>query len=191
MTGCRRLAWAQSLFCFDHLISHVGKSLSDTQHEKLKQRISNVLKTLSYRQREILKLRYMSLTEDGYTYTLQEVGRIFKMSGSNVSRIENKALLKLRHPVRFRHLQDFIEVYSFDEPNSEFVRIIQLCDQEILRYLAKHPGHVHSLSPETFERIIAEIMDSFGFEVELTQQTRDGGRDIIAVGTDRLGIRTN
>ncbi len=191
VTGCRRLTWALSPFCFDHLISHVGNSLSSTQNEELKQRISQVLNTLSYREREIMKLRYMSLTEDGYTYTQQEVGRIFKISGSYISRIERKSLRKLRHPVRFRKLQDFIEVYPFDKPNSEFVRIIRLCDQEIIRYLTKHPDNIHSLAPDTFERIIADIMNSFGFEVELTQQTRDGGREIIAVGTDRFGIRTN
>jgi HJR/Mrr/RecB family endonuclease len=191
MTGCRQLAWAQSPFCFGHLISHVGKSLSDTQRDELKERISILLKTISYIEREILKLRYMSLNEDGYTYTQQEVGRIFKRSASYVSRKEKSALRRLSHPVRFRKLQDFIEVYSFDKPNSEFVRIIQLCDQEILRYLAKHPIDVHRLPPDTFEQIIAEIMDSFGFEIELTQQTRDGGRDIIAVGKDSLGIRTS
>lgn len=52
--------------------------------------------------------------------------------------------------------------------------------EEIKRYLAKHPKALHDLTPRKFEELIASIMKDFGFDVELTKATRDGGRDIIA-----------
>ncbi len=64
----------------------------------LKMKIDNVLKTLTYREREIIKLRYG--LGDGYTYTLEEVGRIFKVTRERVRQIEAKAVRKLQHPVR-------------------------------------------------------------------------------------------
>ena len=64
--------------------------------EMLKDKIDTVLKTLTYREREIIKLRYG--LGDGYTYTLEEVGRIFKVTRERVRQIEAKAVRKLQHP---------------------------------------------------------------------------------------------
>ncbi|MEM6393304.1 MAG: sigma-70 family RNA polymerase sigma factor, partial [Planctomycetota bacterium] len=75
--------------------------------DMLKQRIEQVLKTLTYREREIIKLRYG--IGDGYTYTLEEVGRIFKVTRERVRQVEAKAIRKLQHPVRSRKLVGFIE----------------------------------------------------------------------------------
>ncbi len=62
--------------------------------EMLKDKIDQVLKTLTYREREIIKLRYG--LGDGYTYTLEEVGRIFKVTRERVRQIEAKAVRKLQ-----------------------------------------------------------------------------------------------
>ncbi|MCS6851391.1 MAG: RNA polymerase sigma factor RpoD [Gemmataceae bacterium] len=75
--------------------------------EMLKDRIEQVLKTLTYREREIIKLRYG--LGDGYTYTLEEVGRIFKVTRERVRQIEAKAVRKLQHPVRSRQLEGFLD----------------------------------------------------------------------------------
>lgn len=53
-------------------------------------------------------------------------------------------------------------------------------DEEVKKYLNKHPQKLYELSPRQFEELIASILKDLGFEVELTQATRDGGRDIIA-----------
>ncbi|MEE8155419.1 MAG: RNA polymerase sigma factor RpoD, partial [Phycisphaerales bacterium] len=74
--------------------------------EMLRVRIHDVLKTLTYREREILKLRYG--IGDGYTYTLEEVGRIFKVTRERVRQVESKAIRKLQHPVRRRRLASFL-----------------------------------------------------------------------------------
>jgi RNA polymerase primary sigma factor len=75
--------------------------------EMLKEKIDQVLKTLTYREREIIKLRYG--LGDGYTYTLEEVGRIFRVTRERVRQIEAKAVRKLQHPVRSRQLEGFLE----------------------------------------------------------------------------------
>ena len=79
-------------------------------NEMLRDRIEEVLKTLTYREREILKLRYG--IGDGYTYTLEEVGKIFKVTRERVRQVEAKAIRKLQHPVRSRKLEGFLEASS-------------------------------------------------------------------------------
>ncbi len=76
----------------------------------LKDRIEEVLKTLTYREREIIKLRYG--IGDGYTYTLEEVGKIFKVTRERVRQVEAKAIRKLQHPVRSRKLEGFLDNLS-------------------------------------------------------------------------------
>ncbi len=85
--------------------------------EMLKARIEGVLKTLTYREREIIKLRYG--IGDGYTYTLEEVGRIFKVTRERVRQVEAKAIRKLQHPVRARKLQGFVERSVYKEVRGE------------------------------------------------------------------------
>ena len=81
--------------------------VSSAGSEMLKDRIEEVLKTLTYREREIIKLRYG--IGDGYTYTLEEVGKIFKVTRERVRQVEAKAIRKLQHPVRSRKLEGFLE----------------------------------------------------------------------------------
>jgi len=81
--------------------------VSTATQEMLKDKIDTVLRTLTYREREIIKLRYG--LGDGYTYTLEEVGRIFKVTRERVRQIEAKAVRKLQHPVRSRQLKGFLE----------------------------------------------------------------------------------
>jgi RNA polymerase primary sigma factor len=85
----------------------VESPVSAATNEMLKDKIEGVLKTLTYREREIIKLRYG--LGDGYTYTLEEVGRIFKVTRERVRQIEAKAVRKLQHPVRSRQLEGFLD----------------------------------------------------------------------------------
>ncbi len=72
----------------------------------LRDKIEGLLKTLTYRERQIIRLRYG--LGDGCTYTLEEVGRIFKVTRERVRQIEAKAVRKLQHPVRSKHLEGFL-----------------------------------------------------------------------------------
>ena len=83
--------------------------------EMLKDKIDTVLKTLTYREREIIKLRYG--LGDGYTYTLEEVGRIFKVTRERVRQIEAKAVRKLQHPVRSKQLKGFLDQLAANAAN--------------------------------------------------------------------------
>ncbi|SFI05635.1 sigma-70 family RNA polymerase sigma factor [Planctomicrobium piriforme] len=80
-------------------------------HQMLRDKINHVLKSLTYREREIIKLRYG--LGDGYSYTLEETGRIFKVTRERIRQIESKALRKLQHQTRAEHLRGFVEsLYS-------------------------------------------------------------------------------
>ncbi len=73
----------------------------------LREKIEQLLKTLTWREREIVRLRYG--LQDGYNYTLEEVGRIFKVTRERVRQIEAKAVRKLQHPNRSQHLEGFLK----------------------------------------------------------------------------------
>jgi RNA polymerase primary sigma factor len=81
--------------------------MSSATQVMLRDKIEGLLKTLTYREREIIRLRYG--LGDGYTYTLEEVGRIFKVTRERVRQIEAKAVRKLQHPVRSGQLAGFLE----------------------------------------------------------------------------------
>ena len=96
--------------------SHFGDLLPDSgaespaigaAQEMLRGQISKVLKTLSYREREIIKLRYG--LGDGYSYTLEEVGHIFKVTRERIRQIEAKAVRKLQQPSRSAELIGFLD----------------------------------------------------------------------------------
>jgi len=94
---------------FSEFVEDVGVAspTSSTTHGLLRDRLESLLKTLTYREREIIRLRY-GLT-DGYNYTLEEVGRIFRVTRERVRQIEAKAVKKLQHPVRASQLENFLE----------------------------------------------------------------------------------
>ena len=96
------------------LSTGVGELLEDarsetpveaSQHAMLKESISKLLRTLSFREREVLKLRYG--LNDGCTYTLEEVGAMFKVSRERIRQIEVGALQKLQLPTRKEKLRGF------------------------------------------------------------------------------------
>ena len=114
----------------DHDDSYFGEFLEDyrdddplyeTNQQALKSRIREAMEHLNYREREILKLRYG--LADGYSYTLEEVGKIFSVTRERVRQIESKAVRKLQQPYRSRSLSSFldgvevaIESPSFENP---------------------------------------------------------------------------
>ncbi len=75
-----------------------------------KDMIDRVLKTLTYRERTILDLRYG--LAHGFVYTYEEIGRIFKVTPESVRQIEAKAVRKLQHPVRLRGLEGLFDIFA-------------------------------------------------------------------------------
>jgi RNA polymerase primary sigma factor len=100
----------------DHEDSFFGEFLEDHREvdpllelnqESLRNRIAEVLSALDYREREIIRLRFG--LADGYSYTLEEVGKIFAVTRERVRQIETKAVRALQHPVRAKRLLSFVE----------------------------------------------------------------------------------
>ena len=73
----------------------------------LKEKIKDVLETLTERERQVLEQRFGLV--DGYSRTLEEVGRQFRVTRERIRQIEAKALRKMRHPTRIRQLEGFLE----------------------------------------------------------------------------------
>ena len=100
----------------DHDDSYFGEFVQDyrdedplyeTNQQSLKQRIEDAMQDLNYREREIIRLRYG--LADGYSYTLEEVGKIFSVTRERVRQIESKAVRKLQQPYRCRSLAAFLD----------------------------------------------------------------------------------
>ena len=94
--------------------SHHQAPAENAMHKMLKDKIDHVLKSLTYREREIIRLRYG--LGDGYSYTLEETGRIFKVTRERIRQIESKALKKLQHATRAIHLQGFVDSIPEEMP---------------------------------------------------------------------------
>jgi RNA polymerase primary sigma factor len=78
-----------------------------TSYSLLREKLSDVLTTLTERERKILEMRFGLL--DGYERTLEEIGKMYNVTRERIRQIEAKALRKLRHPTRVRHLQGFLD----------------------------------------------------------------------------------
>ena len=83
-----------------------------TSYSLLKDKLGNVLDSLTERERKVLELRFG--LGDGYSRTLEEVGKQFKVTRERIRQIEAKALRKMRHPTRIRQLQGFLEGEGMD-----------------------------------------------------------------------------
>ena len=78
-----------------------------TSYSLLKEKLSEVLSSLTERERKVLEMRFG--LGDGYARTLEEVGKQYKVTRERIRQIEAKALRKMRHPTRLRHLQGFLD----------------------------------------------------------------------------------
>jgi RNA polymerase primary sigma factor len=74
--------------------------------EMLREQVQNALGALSERERQVLELRFGLI--DGKDHTLEEVSRYFNVTRERIRQIEAKALRKLRHPTRSRHLREYL-----------------------------------------------------------------------------------
>jgi RNA polymerase primary sigma factor len=95
--------------CFGELVADTAAERPErsASNELLQKEIGKLLKVLTYREREIIKLRFG--LENGYSYTLEEVGRIFQVSRERVRQIEQKAVEKLQQPGHSKRLVGFLQ----------------------------------------------------------------------------------
>ncbi len=113
--------------------------------------------------------------EDGiYRYLSGEV------SISTQQEAESKLYASAHHIEKNGTFQENLYRKSEIEKENDLTLIVTSVDDEVKKYLKKNPQKLYELSPRKFEELVASILKDLGFEVELTQATRDGGRDIIA-----------
>ena len=92
-----------------------------TAYSLLREKITDVLDSLTERERRVLSLRFG--LADGYSRTLEEVGRQFKVTRERIRQIEAKALRKMRHPTRIRQLHGFFEgEISLETPGMDSIK---------------------------------------------------------------------
>jgi RNA polymerase primary sigma factor len=96
--------------------SHLGDFIEDQEAVSpaeaasaaiLREKIEETLNKLTPRERDVLRMRFG--LDDGYSRTLEEVGRHFKVTRERIRQIEAKALKKLRHPQRSKKLREYLE----------------------------------------------------------------------------------
>jgi RNA polymerase primary sigma factor len=108
-----------------------------TAFSLLREKIIDVLDSLTERERRVLSLRFGLV--DGYSRTLEEVGKQFKVTRERIRQIEAKALRKMRHPTRIRQLHGFFDAEQIDNA------------QNLMKVAAttmpRPPGHVGSHLP--------------------------------------------
>jgi len=94
-----------------------------TAFSLLREKIIDVLDSLTDRERKVLSLRFGLV--DGYSRTLEEVGKQFKVTRERIRQIEAKALRKMRHPTRIRQLYGFFESEPLDNPQSFIKKVVE------------------------------------------------------------------
>jgi len=80
--------------------------MDSAARQMLREQVQSALTVLTDREREVLELRFGLV--DGKDHTLEEVSRYFDVTRERIRQIEAKALRKLRHPSRSRHLRDYL-----------------------------------------------------------------------------------
>ena len=81
--------------------------------------------------------------------------------------------------------------FQIEEKTGEnnILLISNFVERKLIEYFAKHPHELKTIGRRKFEEFVAELFFGFGFEVELTKQTRDGGKDIIAIKNDVVAVK--
>lgn len=178
--GCRREREPDTPFCRIHNVHHL---LSSVFRDKKDRRYEDVMPFLSMSRAERLILLLVYCEE----FTFKEIGSTLDLSESAIRR-RHRNLLDRLYP-RLRTASEIIYPFTPDLNKKHIIRIREF-SKELITYLAKNPKYLYNVNPRDFERLIAHILETNGFDVELTAPVRDGGCDIVAFNADTLGLRT-
>ena len=170
---------------------HVNASASLRTEDELDKALDEILDTLTPREQRILRLRHG--LEDGRSRTLEEVGREFGVTGERIRQIEDKALRKLRHPTRWKRIQEALNQESTSRSTVELTEVLETTERltpHLVYHLKQHESELSKLPWDVFEHLIAEFFASWGYEdVRLVGRDPGTAADIFALRkTDQSGI---
>lgn len=80
---------------------------------------------------------------------------------------------------------------GIEVPSRSLIEVVSTLNIELIKYLNKHPEKLYTIKPRIFEELIAELLAHFGWEIQLTPTTKDGGYDIFAISKDITGVETS
>jgi len=109
---------------------------------------------------------------------------------SSIYLIENEKIEKISEVIE--NLENIYPIFLYkSQKENDFSarRLLIDVSKQLYHEIARNPKQLYKLSPRDFEEFIADIFLSFGYTVELTAKTRDGGRDIVAIG-NKNNIKT-
>ena len=151
----------------------------------------NLLDIRAIRQMLVLGKRQGFLTHDDINELLPDEVIAEAMVDDLFDLIKHHGILVVEDFKEWEDLRPAHEIYSEELPES-LVEVVQTVNADILAYLKRHPEALHSIHWRLFEELVAEVLASFGWEVDLTQPTNDGGYDIFAISKDdHSGVRTS
>jgi RNA polymerase sigma factor (sigma-70 family) len=137
-------------------------------NEEFKQKLYNQIDLLTPQLKEVALLSIQDLS-------IAEIADKMCISKNAVSKLKGRAINSLR-----KELLNNSHEASNNIPGHVSI-IKDEINIELIKYFAKHPHKIHDIDPSKFEKLVAELMKDMGYDVYHTPQTRDGGRDIIAV----------
>ena len=89
------------------------------------------------------------------------------------------------------HDPELQAAFNLDPVSNEkpIIQVVSFVEQRLIEELHKHPDLFKDMDRRRFEEIVAELFDGFGYAVELTKRTRDGGKDVIAIKRAEVDVR--
>ncbi len=82
-------------------------------------------------------------------------------------------------------------LYQSEEPPPQVIEAVSTISAELVSHLKRYPDALHKVSPRQFEELIAELLSGFGWAVELTPTSKDGGYDMYAISKDISGLQSH
>lgn len=82
-------------------------------------------------------------------------------------------------------------LYKNQDPPKQLVEVVKLITDELIDHIKKHPNELDKIHHRQFEELIAEILSSYGWEVQITPSTKDGGYDIYGISKDESGVKNH
>ena len=168
---------------FGYISGEAAPYLNDSSPREGFQAVMKVINSLEYRPKEIVKLRYGF--EQGFVFTLEEVGRIFNISASEVSQIERQAISDLQEEHRLAALKEYLQEFEDAQHTSqllETVSEVRRLTPQLIKHLQENTDDIVNLRWEVFEELVAEVFAQWGFEeVRLVGRDSRTSADILAV----------